>query len=85
MNDQLLIVVAKFAAVVALVDAFVEILKPFYVNLDFEITNQNTDGSWSPNWNWANTYETEWHIAKREWSGVLTLERLKLFKEFGKI
>ena len=34
MNDQLLIVVAKFAAVVALVDAFVEILKPFYVWLE---------------------------------------------------
>lgn len=61
------------------------IIKPFYVNLDFEIKNQNVDGSWSPNWNWANTFEDDWHLSKREWSGVLSLERLKLFKEFGKI
>jgi len=61
------------------------IIEQLNTNLDFEIENQNSDGSWSPNWNWANTFPKEWSAAKREWSGIITLERLKLLRDFNKI
>ncbi len=54
-------------------------------NLEYEISSQNQDGSWSPNWSWGDAYPDAWPIACREWSGVLTLEKLLLLKRFHSI
>ena len=51
-------------------------------NLEYEISTQNQDGSWSPNWSWGDTYPEAWPIACREWASVLTLEKLMLLKRF---
>lgn len=37
---------------------------------------------WVPNWEW-NQFEDDWLKAKQEWSGKITVENLKILKEFG--
>ena len=54
-------------------------------NINYEIENQQEDGSWKPNWNWAGLYPDAWLDAEREWSAVLTLNRLRLFDKFDLI
>jgi len=54
-------------------------------NLDFEITNQNKDGSWSPTWSWGTSYPTSWKVAEKEWKGVLTLATLRSLRDYGRI
>ncbi len=54
-------------------------------NLDFEITAQQEDGSWAPNWAWDDAYAQEWQKARLEWAGVLTVERLLLLKRYKRI
>lgn len=54
-------------------------------NLDYEISSQNEDGSWSPTWSWGNTFPDAWEKARREWSGVITIEKLLILKRFGRI
>ncbi len=54
-------------------------------NLDYEISTQNTDGYWPPNWAWDDAYPDEWSNAKREWAGVITIEKLLVLKRFGRI
>jgi hypothetical protein len=53
-------------------------------NLDFEIDQQQADGSWHPNWSWGR-YETEWAIARRDWQGQITVKTLVALKAFGRI
>jgi hypothetical protein len=55
------------------------------VNLNYEISSQNQDGSWTPTWTWGGAYPDDWLIAQREWSGIITLEKLLLLKKFGRI
>jgi hypothetical protein len=55
------------------------------VNLDYEIASQNADGSWTLTWTWDDTFPEEWAKAKREWSGVITLEKLLMLKRFSRI
>ena len=55
------------------------------INLDYEINHQCADGSWAPNWNWGGTYPEQWEIAKKKWTGVLTMQRLCILKEFDRI
>ncbi|HNT55030.1 MAG TPA: hypothetical protein PKG95_09985 [Anaerolineaceae bacterium] len=54
-------------------------------NLNYEISTQNPDGSWTPNWTWGGAYPEDWLMARREWSGIITLEKLLLLKTFGRI
>lgn len=54
-------------------------------NLDWEIAHQQPDGSWLPNWSWRGEYPEHWEIAKREWQGVLTLERLLSLRAYSRI
>jgi hypothetical protein len=54
-------------------------------NLDFEIANQQEDGSWAPNWEWDADYAQEWAKARLEWAGVLTVERLLVLRNFKRI
>ena len=54
-------------------------------NLTYEAESQQDDGRWLPTWNWAGEYPDAWAQAGTEWSGVITLEKLKLFRAFGLI
>ena len=54
-------------------------------NLDFEIENQNEDGSWSPTWSWGTSDPESWAIAEKEWKGILTLATLRSLRDFGRI
>jgi hypothetical protein len=54
-------------------------------NLDYEIDNQAPDGSWQPNWDWGKTGDEAWDMARREWSGILTLKNLRVFTSYGRI
>ena len=54
-------------------------------NLDWELDQQAADGAWEPNWSWRGAYPADWEQARREWRGVLTLERLRSLRAFGRI
>lgn len=54
-------------------------------NLDFEIKEQQDNGAWAPTWTWGDKYPESWKTAKREWSGVLTLDKLLILERFGRI
>ncbi|WP_261129913.1 hypothetical protein [Bacillus sp. Marseille-Q3570] len=65
---------------------------PFYMdmkeevedNLDYIIEQQQSDGSWHPNWEWGQ-YEQDWPKAKDEWKGILTYQNLKLLRNYGRV
>jgi hypothetical protein len=52
-------------------------------NLDFVIENQEPDGTWKPSWSWDAPSEA-WETARREWTGVLTLDNLRKLRSFGR-
>lgn len=54
-------------------------------NLDFEIESQNRDGSWSPAWSWGDAYPEAWNQARKEWSGIITVNELTILKKFDRI
>ncbi|MEJ2247094.1 MAG: hypothetical protein P8Y80_13610 [Acidobacteriota bacterium] len=54
-------------------------------NLDYEIESQNDDGSWTPTWTWVDAFPDIWKVACREWSGIITLEKLLILKRFDRI
>ena len=62
-----------------------ELKEAVSLNLDFELEEQNSNGSWSPTWSWGTDYPESWELAKKEWAGVLTLEKLKVIKKFGRL
>ncbi|MCC5850127.1 MAG: hypothetical protein JJU29_18740 [Verrucomicrobia bacterium] len=55
------------------------------LNLDYEIEEQMENGTWSPTWSWGDQFPQAWEEAKREWTGVLTLEKLITLKHFNRI
>ena len=55
------------------------------VNLQYEIDEQQPNGSWDPVWNWGDVYPDIWPGVCREWSGILTLNNLVLLSRFGRI
>jgi hypothetical protein len=54
-------------------------------NLDFLITQQQPDGSWQPNWFWGDQWPEEWERARRDWSGVLTVDNLRILHAYGRL
>ena len=54
-------------------------------NLDFEIDNQDSDGSWAPTWSWGDSYPESWKVAEREWRGILTLATLRSLRDYDRI
>ena len=54
-------------------------------NLDYEISSQDEDGSWTPTWSWGNAFPDAWEKSRREWSGIITIEKLLLLKRFRRI
>lgn len=53
-------------------------------NIKHLFSNQAEDGSWKPTWAWGR-YEDVWETAKQEWSGVLTLDNLRVLRGFDAI
>lgn len=53
-------------------------------NINFVVNKLNDEGVFAPSWSWSN-YEAEWEIAKREWSGILTLDALLLLRRYDAI
>jgi hypothetical protein len=53
--------------------------------LDFDLWQQQEDGTWHPPWNWGNRFPREWECAQQAWQGILTLDRLITFKRFGRL
>ncbi|QQS38389.1 hypothetical protein IPM62_03315 [Candidatus Woesebacteria bacterium] len=54
-------------------------------NLDYEIDTQDSSGAWFPTWSWGDNFQSDWDQAKNEWTGIITLDKLKLLKIFGRI
>ena len=66
--------------------AFFEVLRDTVSeNLDYEISVQQEDGSWTPTWSWGDKHPDVWEKAKLEWAGVLTVDRLITMKRYGRI
>ena len=53
-------------------------------NIQHLVSNQAEDGSWKPTWAWGR-FEDVWETAKEEWSGVLTLDNLRVLRAFDAI
>lgn len=53
-------------------------------HLDYLIQFQESDGSWSPFWNWSGLHPAAWLEARREWAGILTYRNLRLLSIFGR-
>ncbi len=53
-------------------------------NLQFYITLFEKETLISPNWEWS-SYPSHWSLAKKEWTGVLTLKYLKRLQDFDVI
>ena len=54
-------------------------------NLDYEISSQNEEGSWTPTWTWGDMFPNVWRKARQEWSGVITLDKLLVLQRFNRI
>lgn len=53
-------------------------------NLSYLIENLEENGVIEPTWEWGQ-YEDEWERAKKEWTGILTLEGLITLDQFNRI
>ncbi|MCG7343167.1 hypothetical protein MHZ92_03415 [Sporosarcina sp. ACRSL] len=53
-------------------------------NIQHLRSTQSEDGSWKPTWAWGR-FEDVWETAKQEWSGVLTLDNLRVLRAFDAI
>lgn len=53
-------------------------------NLDYVIEELGDSNHWSPSWTWGEP-SAAWEEAKREWSGVITLNNLVTLKTFGRL
>ena len=54
-------------------------------NLDWEIEQQQPDGTWLPNWDWSGLYPEAWERARLEWTRWITAEKLLLLESYGRI
>lgn len=50
-------------------------------NLKYYIRIFDKDHKITPSWQWG-VYEDSWEIAKKEWTGILTLEALMKLRKF---
>lgn len=53
-------------------------------NLDYIIEELGGGSQWGPSWTWGEP-SAAWQDAKREWSGVITLNNLVTLKTFGRL
>ncbi|WP_279401371.1 hypothetical protein [Piscibacillus salipiscarius] len=53
-------------------------------NLNFFIEDLLDEGIWDISWEWGQ-YPNEFAISRRYWQGILTVDRYKLLKRFGRV
>ncbi len=53
-------------------------------NLDFFIGETNSEGVWDITWEWGQ-YPEAFAVAKRNWQGILAVNRCKILKNFGRL
>ncbi|SEQ43012.1 hypothetical protein [Piscibacillus halophilus] len=53
-------------------------------NLDFYIEQMSEEGIWDISWEWGK-YPNEFAISRRYWQGIITVDRYKILKTFGRI
>jgi hypothetical protein len=53
--------------------------------LDYLLETQQADGSWGPNWSWADRNPDAWERARREWTGIITLRNLRRLHAWGRL
>ena len=53
-------------------------------NLDYLLTSLQENGMILPTWEWGNCLDA-WNKAKKEWTGVLTLDAMLLLSKFERI
>lgn len=51
-------------------------------NLNFYMETLSVEGTWDISWEWG-SYPEEFAVARRQWNGILTVDRYKKLKEFG--
>ncbi|GAE30491.1 hypothetical protein [Halalkalibacter hemicellulosilyticus] len=51
-------------------------------NLQFYVEQLSEDGMWEPSWSWG-SYPHAFPVAKRDWQGILLVNRYKVLKAFG--
>jgi len=61
-----------------------ELADSIQLQLEYEVTSQQNDGSWQPNWEWGQ-YLDDWEVAKVEWSGYMTLRNLLILKAWDRL
>lgn len=53
-------------------------------NLDFYIQQLSVEGVWDISWSWGQ-FEREFQIARRQWQGILAVQRYKILLAFGRL
>ncbi|MGP4039206.1 hypothetical protein ACTWP4_04740 [Gracilibacillus sp. D59] len=51
-------------------------------NLNFYIEQLSEEGTWDIPWQWG-SYPEEFAVARRNWKGIMLIDRYKIFKSFG--
>lgn len=64
---------------------FAKLADAVSANLDFEIKEQSAEGAWLPTWSWGGFYPNDWEVAKVEWAGTITLNKLRKLQKFGRL
>ena len=59
--------------------------KSVEANLDYEINTQDISGTWLPTWTWKDKFPNSWEQAKKEWTGIITFEKLVILKRFQRV
>lgn len=53
-------------------------------NIEFFINELSDEGTWDITWDWEG-YPKQFAVARRQWQGILAVERYKILKAFNKV
>ncbi len=51
--------------------------------VEWDLSHQDPDGSFAPNWSWFGAFPEVWPIAEREWRGKIALDMLRSLDAWG--
>ncbi len=54
-------------------------------NLDIEIDGQLANGSWPLGWDWSPIDQAAWNAAESDWKGYLIVNKLRMFRAYGRL
>lgn len=61
-----------------------ELAEAAELQLDFLQQTQSEEGYWEPSWEWG-TDDENWKKAKGEWRGILTLDHIRLLRNYKRL